>query len=459
MNSFFYSGQIRRFLQQFVRLLSNFQVELGKDRTGNNSLLRVPIYYGDSSKQAATILRNNSENSVASVPAMSVYISAIRYDQRRLQEPFHISKLHLREREVDEDGEFTNQQGDLVTVERLMPVPYTLTLKVDIWTSNTEQKLQLLEQIAILFNPSLEIQSTDNFVDWSSLSYITLTDTNFTSRSIPVGTEEPIDIATLTFELPIWISAPAKVKKMGVIQKIIESIWDSNDTIDHEKGTFDLGASTLLSRRVYTPIDCNIIYLGNTLQLYLSSNQTPFSQDSSPLGDLYSWPTLLEKYGALTNGISEIRLEQDDITIIGTVSYHPSDDSKLIFNPIIDTLPANNLSPITAIINPANVAVDSSLLNPAIGTRFLILDDIGSIDEDEGAALWNRPGQPKLIARANDIIEFNGAYWFMSFDSSAETSVKYLTNLRTNIQYKWKDNQWTKSVEGRYGAGAWSFVP
>ena len=459
MNSYFYSGQIRRFLQQFVRLLSNFQVELGKDRTGNTSLLRVPIYYGDSSRQAATILRNNSENSMPSVPAMSVYISALRYDQRRLQEPFHVSKLHIREREVNEQGEFTNKQGDLVTVERLMPVPYVLTLKVDIWTSNTEQKLQLLEQISILFNPSLEIQNTDNFVDWSSLSYITLTDTNFTSRSIPVGTEDPIDIATLTFELPIWISAPAKVKKMGVIQRIIESIWDANGTIDRDHGDFDLVNSVLLSRRAYTPVDCNIVYIGNTLQLYLSSNQISFSQNSDNIGDLYRWPTLINEYGVLTNGISEIRLEQDDITVIGTVSYHPTDESKLIFNPVIDTLPANNLPPITAIINPTNVTVDQSLLNPAVGTRFLILDNIGSNDSDDGAPLWNRPGHDKLIARTNDIIEFNGAYWFVAFDSSNEITVKYLTNLRTNIQYKWKNNQWTKSVEGRYGAGAWSFVP
>ena len=459
MNSFFYSGQIRRFLQQFVRLMSNFQIELGKDRTGTTSLLRVPIYYGDSSKQVATILRNNSENAMPSVPAMSVYISAMRYDQKRLQEPFHVSKLHIREREVNDNGEFTNKQGDLITVERLMPVPYSLTLKVDIWTSNTEQKLQLLEQIAILFNPSLEIQSTDNFVDWTSLSYITLTDTNFTSRSVPVGTEEPIDIATLTFELPVWISAPAKVKKMGVIQKFITSIWDAKGSIDHYTDSFDLENSTLLSRRVYTPIDCNIVYLGNTLKLYLSSNQTPFSNDEQVLGNVFSWPELLKRYGELTNGISEIRLEQNDITIVGTVAYHPTDTSLLLFTPIVDTLPANNLSPVNAIINPENVSVDSSLLTPAVGTRFLILSDIGSEDSDDGAQLWNRPGYPKLIARTNDIIEFDGAHWFLAFDSSAETSVKYLTNLRTNTQYKWKDNQWTKSVEGRYGAGAWSFVP
>jgi 5-methyltetrahydrofolate--homocysteine methyltransferase len=71
----------------------------------------------------------------------------------------------------------------------------------------------------------------------------------------------------------------------------------------------------------------------------------------------------------------------------------------------------------------------------------------------------DKAGYTDLVARANDIIEFDGAKWSVSFDSNATTVVKYVTNLRTNTQYKWKDNQWTKSVEGRYGAGAWSFVP
>lgn len=460
MNNFFYSGQIRRFLQQFIRLLSNFQVELGKDRTGNRSLLQVPIYYGDSSRQAATILRNNSENSMASVPAMSVYIGGLRYDQRRMQEPFHVSKVHIRERAVDTQGNLTNQQGDLVTVERLMPVPYNLTLKCDIWTSNTDQKLQLLEQIAVLFNPSLEIQSTDNYVDWTSLTYVTLTDTNFTSRTVPVGTEDPIDIATLTFDIPIWLSAPAKVKRMGVIQKIIEGIWDSQGTIDHVYNDFDLANSVLLSKRSYTPQGWNILYLGNTIKLFESDNQTMYSPtESNASGANADWKILISDFGTLHNGISQVRLTQGDITVVGTVAYHPSDSSLLLFTPVVDTLPANNLPPVTAIINPETVKVDSSLLSPAVGTRFLLLGDIGDPANVNGAAVWNRTGFPQLIARTNDIIEFNGTNWFVSFDSSSVTSVKYLTNLRTNTQYKWKNNQWTRSVEGRYGAGAWSFVP
>jgi hypothetical protein len=458
MTSFFYSGQIRRFLQQFIRMLSNFQVELGKDRAGNTSLLQVPIYYGDSSRQAATILRNNSENSVASVPAMSVYISGMRYDQKRMQEPFHVSKLNIRERLVDENGEFTSEQGDTVTVERLMPVPYMLTLKCDIWTSNTEQKLQLLEQIAVLFNPSLEIQSTDNYVDWTSLSYITLTDTNFTSRVIPSQTEDPIDIATLTFELPIWLSAPAKVKRMGVIQKFIASIWDSNG-IDQVYNDFDLSKSSLLAKQVYTPTGCNILYLGNTLKVFLSEQQQPFTPGDPVEREGYNWSLLISQFGALVNGHSQVRLKQDDITIVGTVAQHPSDVSLLLFTPMIDTLPANNNEPVTAIINPESVKIDSEFLFPTTGTRYLILGDIGHTGDSDGAILWNRTGFPLLVAHTNDIIEFTGTHWTVSFDSASVTAVQYITNLRTGTQYKWKDQQWTKSVEGRYGAGAWSYIP
>jgi hypothetical protein len=47
------------------------------------------------------------------------------------------------------------------------------------------------------------------------------------SRTIPVNAENPIDIATLTFTLPMWITPPAKVKKLGVVERIIASVYDA----------------------------------------------------------------------------------------------------------------------------------------------------------------------------------------------------------------------------------------
>ena len=60
--TFFYDEQIRRFLLQFIRAFSNFQVEFGKDRNGGSTLQTVPVKYGDSSRMVAGILRENSEN-------------------------------------------------------------------------------------------------------------------------------------------------------------------------------------------------------------------------------------------------------------------------------------------------------------------------------------------------------------------------------------------------------------
>ena len=113
MQQFFYSGQIRRFVLQFMRMVSNFQVEYGRDRSGNITLQRVPVIYGDMNRQAAQILKNNSENSLSTVPAMAVYISNLSYARDRVQEPYYVSKMQVRERRYDSDlGIYTVNQQD-----------------------------------------------------------------------------------------------------------------------------------------------------------------------------------------------------------------------------------------------------------------------------------------------------------------------------------------------------------
>ena len=74
MAQFFYDKQIRRFLTQFVRVFSEFYVEYGKDQDGNTTLYRVPVRYADTNRQVASIINNNSENTLTTVPIMTVYI-------------------------------------------------------------------------------------------------------------------------------------------------------------------------------------------------------------------------------------------------------------------------------------------------------------------------------------------------------------------------------------------------
>jgi hypothetical protein len=226
----FYDGQIRRYITQMVRLMSNFSYKDGK---GN--LTQIPVMYGDLTRQVANIIRDNSENKIPSAPRMAVYITGLAMDMARLADSSYINKVNIREQAYDSDGkEYLNKEGKNYTVERLMPTPYTLTVNVDIWSTNTDQKLQILEQILMLFNPSLEIQTTDNYIDWTSLSVVNLETLTFSSRSVPVGVDSEIDVATMTFNTPIYISPPVKVKRLGVITQVVQSIF--NET----KGTIDL---------------------------------------------------------------------------------------------------------------------------------------------------------------------------------------------------------------------------
>ena len=444
-------------------MVSNFYVEFGADANGVTSLQRVPVMYGDPSRQVAQIIRNNSENTVNAVPAMSVYITALAYDQTRLQDPTLVQSMQLRQRTFDPvTGTYGETQGEAYTVERLMPSPYKLTLKMDIWTSNTEQKLQLIEQLSALFNPAMELQSTDNYIDWTSLSYVLLTDVSWTSRSVPTGGEEPIDVASMTFELPVWLSTSIKVKKMGVIQTVITNIQDL-ETLESLGQTIVsvLGYNVLLSTGT----------AGNTLKLLKHTDVTTnsaFVNDTVINNSNHAWAPLLDRYGKFISGSSQIRLTQPNGSeIIGTVATHPVDPSLLLYNPFPNTTPANTLPPIRAIIDPqtvntaSTITIDSNsypILNPPTGTQYLIVNNIGTFDNVSGAISWHTSDGQDLVAHSNDIIRFNGVHWSVVFDSRTINVLNYTTNLTTGIQYKWQNNNWTKSYDGVYREGEWNLA-
>lgn len=460
---FFYDEQIRRFLLQFTRIFSNFDVEYGKDEEGAKTLYRVPIRYGDATRQAQTILQQNSANSLPSTPLMTFHVTGLNYDRPRIQDPSFVDKINLRQREWDPITEtYETSQSQGFTIERIMPVPYELQVQLDIWTSNTNQKLQILEQILTLFNPALEIQSTDNFIDWTSLSVLYLDSTRWTSRNVPTGTTDDIDIATLTFSMPIWITPPAKVKKLGVIEKIIASVFDGSGDLNNALLDDDLLLGT---RQKMTPFNYKVLLLGNQLQIMqqqqVVSGTTGVDVPTQPATNL-TWHTVVDLYGSLRDGISQVHLDNpyDDSIIVGTVAYHPSDDRFLLFTLDEDTIPTNTLNAVDAIVDPLRKGPGSGLPAAATGQRYLLIEATGSADEGNAEA-WRGTDQPvgtPLVAQANDIVEYDGTRWNVVFDSSNLSNVQYVTNSTTGIQYRWAQGQWLKSYDGVYEGGDWSLV-
>ncbi len=459
----FYEGQVRKFLTQFIRILSNFSVETGKGSDGSVALRAVPVTYGDPTRQVANIIRNNSENALQYTPRIACYVRELNYDRDRMQNPYHIEKQHLRERGIDTDGNYTNELGAGYTVEKVMPSPFRLEVSADIWSSNTDQKLQIMEQILYLFNPDFEIQKTDNYIDWTSLSYVELTGTTFSSRTIPVGADTEIDVATLTFSMPIWLSPPVKVKKLGVVQKIIMSIYDDDGGI--AKGLID---GELVSRSFITPNNFGLLVTGNQLRLlgttgtnvksggdgFHTGAHAPTSLDPfETFGPAVNWKTLLDQYGKVTNGTSQIRLQQPNGNqIVGTIATSTLDDTILLYSIDQDTVPSNSLTAVKKIINPSTFNPGT----PVNGDRYLVINDVGDSTASFQSSTWGT-----LVASVGDIIEYNSATskWNVAFDASNPDSTQhYVTNLNTGIQYRFNGTEWVKSYEGVYRQGNWSIV-
>jgi hypothetical protein len=462
---YFYDGQVKRYLTQFMRIMSNFSY---KDAKGQ--LTRIPVRYGDMSRQVSSILKKNSENTIASAPFIACYIKDMQFDQSRLQDPTFISKVQIRERSVDPvTGEYQiNQQGANYTVERLMPTPYLATFSADLWTTNADQKLQIWEQLAVLFNPSLELQTTDNYIDWTSISVITLANHTWSTRSVPQGLEQDIDVMNLQFETHVWITPPAKVKKLGIITKIITSVF-SNEPGSITANLTDMNAvlenlGTDQQSIVITPGDFDLLVLNNIATL-ISSNSSNVAQDLSVAGTENSWKTLLDLYpGKFRAGLSQLRLTKPDGNeIVAYISLDPLDEFKMVLNIDSDTVPTNTVisgrGTVDAIINPETFNPS----NRVVGSRYLILENINVSEQAQqpgydGPAAWKNPGNINFVAYANDIIEWTNLGWAVVFNSTEATEVTYITNAYTGVQYKWDLSSWSKSFEGLYSNGAWRLI-
>jgi len=405
---FFYDGQIRRYITQIVRAFSNFSY-----RDGEGDIKVVPVLYGDITRQVASIIRENSDNKLPSAPRMGVYITSLQMDRARLSDSSYISKINLREKEFDAGtNSYTASQAKGYTVERLHPTPYTLSVNVDVWSTSTDQKLQILEQIFMLFNPDLEFQTSDNYVDWTSLSVLYLEDINFSSRTVPVGTQDDIDVATLGFTAPIYISPPSKVKKLGIITDIITSVYNQDaGTISLEGFNPSTTGDTGVANGVTVLPDGTIVNdgsigitstqtigdgtldLSNPLVVSYRNFDLIVDDDTAQLaknkslrvGDI-SWKNILEaelpsKYQP---GISQIRLRRAEMTgeIVGTFNVYENDTMNMIIDWDEDTLPAN-----TILVGPTksdgtiDYIVDPITFNPntvkASGVRILMLGPIG----------------------------------------------------------------------------------
>lgn len=524
---YFFSAQVKQYRLQIIRAFSNFSVNVGTEQVPK--LKRVPCRYGDTSRIAETIITGNSENKIPSAPFISVYVTNMALSPERRAAPSLVSTVNVNERAYDGE-KYLDVPGNRYTLQRYAPVPFMMTVNVDFWTSNLNQKEELFEQTQVLFNGMVDIQTSNNPLDWTLFSTIEPTNIIWSSRSIPIGTDNPIDVMTVEYRVPIWINPPAKVTYQKVIQQIVNQIHASApDPQDNWEWT----SQDLLTTRITTPDDAHIkltvvddytyeihlcnsafseqddqnrstqitgsmitqlvpgeqfnlngtlihvpsdqvsdliltikqlmentpitVQLNNQNQLILSNLSggsiqlqnvagTPVQHmgflPTTYVGGKLAWWRLLEQYGAIRDhvcagGVSKLLLltsedlDDRDSDIVGTIQLHPTDQNVLIWSVDPATWPATNLDPIQAIINPQQVWPGNNLPPASPGQRYLLVDDVALT-----SAAWGM-----VQAQANDVIEFDGVNWQVSFDNSTSTS-SLVKNEFSGKWYRFESGYW-----------------
>jgi hypothetical protein len=463
---FFYDGQIRRYVTQFMRVFIGF-----KYKAGDGEERLVPVMYGDLTKQVASIIKDNSENKMPTVPRIACYITGLELDTTRLADSTFVSKMQIRERTYEDvagQRVYGNEQGAGYTVERLMPTPFKLRVKADIWTSNTDQKLQLLEQILILFNPSLEVQTTDNYIDWTSLSVIYLNSTTFSSRSIPQGTSEDIDIASLEFEMPIYITPPAKVKKLGVVRAVINNMFtNTGDAVNINNLIYndgDVAEAVEYKRYGIVMLKGDNGVDGDYYITIVDVGQAVIDAglDLPPekIGKKLDWQLVLDQYGGYKPGISRITFKTaSGGSIFGTIVVNPVDPTILVASLDMDSVPGNtelvsavlidgttytsvrstSKGTVDAIVNPYNfnpLSTFGSRANYPVGLRYLMLDDVNTflapvkaasistniIDTDLDYYRIVRPNQREVASASNLPRSYSNIYQTKVYVNGSEVT-------------------------------------
>lgn len=222
MLPYFYDNQIKKYIVQFMTLFSGLQVSVG---TGDKArLIAVPVHFSQMDKVAASIVAGGTSNMPVRLPVMSVDIIGLRQDPLT-----HVGLNQIfNQTYLPEGGFFAD---DVKTISRLRPAVYRMDMDLAIWTSNTDQHFQIMEQILSIFNPSLQIQTTDGRFDWTKITEVELAGIAINSN-YPIGTAHRTVLANLTFTMPIFMSAPANIKDEYVRDVFMRmAVVDSNDLV------------------------------------------------------------------------------------------------------------------------------------------------------------------------------------------------------------------------------------
>lgn len=254
---FFFDEQIAKYQIQFMAIFKGLQVQTGVREDGAKRLMEVPVTYGSRDRVTAALLAQNTQNTAIKLPTMSAYMTDMDLGTDRMKG----TGTSRRFTYLPKGGLFPN---DLKTVVQLMPVPYTMTMELAIYTSNMQQQRQILEQILVFFDPILQIQKSDDVFDFTKITMVELKNITF-NEEYPAGDKPRIIQTTLSFLVPLWLAVPANLKTEFVnkvfaritMLDMADSFEEYISSIEGDLAPYDLVADSGSLTPVQVGEDCD----------------------------------------------------------------------------------------------------------------------------------------------------------------------------------------------------------
>lgn len=206
-DTYWYDSQFVKFLIQFMAIFDGMKVKIGKnDFNSQSDFIYVPIRRGGADRIVNSILAQGAGGNVPlRLPLFSAEIVQIEKNMGRQKGREHIQ----RDTYLPVGGAWPD---DIKVVTKKTPVPYTLYFDLSLYTSNDEQRFQIIEQILSVFDPDIDFQITDDAHKWNKLSALMFDGINFES-SYPSGVDQKIIVTSFNFSTVVYLQTPIEYKK------------------------------------------------------------------------------------------------------------------------------------------------------------------------------------------------------------------------------------------------------